>query len=171
MFTLFERVAGARDHRVDRTDAEPRAEQLLARLDHVPARDAVTHRQSHDRRSEPRAEGAPSDLGHHGRDLGQFLDLVTDFAAAAVSACPDSAAATNSASSSASLARADQPWKSTARSDDPSATTPNHDAPRRRSPQPRAAPHPNIRQSKVMSTHQLNAYRASVVNVAHDDRG
>jgi hypothetical protein len=27
---VLERVAGARDHRVDRTDAEPRAEQLLA---------------------------------------------------------------------------------------------------------------------------------------------
>jgi hypothetical protein len=55
--------------------------------------------------------------------------------------------------SSATPAQASQPSRSAAGSDDPSATTPRPrpHAPRRRSPQPRAAPHPKVRQREVMS--------------------
>ena len=75
-----------------------RAEQLLAQLDHVAARDTVAHRQRRDRRLQARPERAAGDLGrqlaraldaaagaahalaamlgHPDRDLRQLLDLM-----------------------------------------------------------------------------------------------
>ena len=234
---LLERVAAAGKDRVDRAGREPRAEQLLAQLDHVTARDPIADRQGHDRRLQPGPERAASDLGrqlgalswwrtvdsaragtdarsrssrapaaprpddgparrprrvrsrrthghshtrpanaqppHHTPNLATVPDralhdraehparAASDLSASAGAlAGPDSAAATSCASPSAAPAQAARPELSTAGSDDPSATAPRprpHD-PRRKSPQPRAGPHPLIRRSVLMSPYQLNAY-------------
>jgi hypothetical protein len=95
----LERVAGALQDRLDAAGADPCAEELLAELDDIAARDAVAHRQRRDRGLQPRAERAPGDLGgqpaglpcpagraahalaamldHPRRDHRQLLDLVT----------------------------------------------------------------------------------------------
>ena len=65
---LGERVAGAGEDRVDRARADPRAEQLLAQLDHVAARDAVAHRERRDGRLKTGPERALGDLR---RQLGR----------------------------------------------------------------------------------------------------
>ena len=59
---LGERVAGAREDRVDRAGADPRAEQLLAELHDITARDTVAHRERRDGRLKTRAERALGDL-------------------------------------------------------------------------------------------------------------
>jgi hypothetical protein len=95
---LLEGVGDPGQDRVDRPGADPGAEQLLAQLDDVAARDAVTHRQHRDRGVKARPErarrnvgaqrGAPAApagraanaralmLGDRDRQPWQFLDLV-----------------------------------------------------------------------------------------------
>ena len=58
----LERVPGTGEDRVDRAGADPRAEQLLAQLDQVTARDTVADRQRRDRRLKAWPERAGGDL-------------------------------------------------------------------------------------------------------------
>ena len=55
-------VRGAGEDRVHCPGADPRAEQLLAELHNIPARDAVTRREGRDGRLKTRAERALGDL-------------------------------------------------------------------------------------------------------------
>ena len=59
---LSQRLRGAGEDRVDRPGADPRAEQLLTKLHHIPAGDAVASAERRDGRLETRAERAPCDL-------------------------------------------------------------------------------------------------------------
>ena len=96
---LLERVTGAVEDRVDRADRDPGAEQLLAELDEVAARDTIADRQCRERRLQARPERAAGNLagqlagaldaaagaahtlaamlGDPHRDLRQLLDLMT----------------------------------------------------------------------------------------------
>src|ERR1019366_4732069 len=96
---LLERVTGAVQDRVDRTDRDAGAEQLLTQLNQVTTRDTVADRQRRDRRLQARPERATrylgwqfagalraaaraahplaAMLGDQDRDLRQLLDLMT----------------------------------------------------------------------------------------------
>ena len=224
-----------------RSGRDPRAEQLLAQLDHVAARDTVAHRQRRDRRLQARPERAPGDLR---RQLARALDAAVGAAHAlaamlghrgprsAAAPRPDGAPARRTATRSASTNTWPQPHDARPVLDDlidrprrqqlttlalmtrlaalrrgPSGPCPpprrrarrilarrqrrvarvasrssrsscstrassccdptihRATAPRRRpharrhrSPPPQPAPHPRIRQRRVMSPNQLNAY-------------
>ena len=63
LMRLGQCVAGASEDVIDRAAADPRAEQLLAQLHGVAARDPVAHRQRRDRCLQARPERARGDLG------------------------------------------------------------------------------------------------------------
>ncbi len=60
---VHERAGDALEDRVDRARADASAEQLLAQLDDIAARDAVAHRQHRHRRMKARPERAGRDVG------------------------------------------------------------------------------------------------------------
>ena len=66
----LERVGGTGEDRLDRPRRHPRAEQLVAALHDIAARDAVSHRQRGHRRLQPGPERART---HPGRQLARLL--------------------------------------------------------------------------------------------------